>query len=269
MTKDEMVAAKIPEELHENPMLKEVKDLPTLAKVAVDLKSYQGNSLRIPGPEASDTDKKEFTEKLKKANPKLIEMPEDAKEAEPVEELLFGRLGRPKDSTGYPSLKDLGVEPKLDEPGLRAQAHELGLTKKQYAKMVTTVAKVAADQAQKDSDLAKVLKSELGEAFEERLSAAAVAAKKLGRSDDFVQRLKNGAVNAEEAKSWINVAKSMGAEGNEMGGQDGSGSAKITPSEALDRIEELYRNPALHDKSHPRHAELVTKLHEYTAASEP
>jgi hypothetical protein len=269
MTKEEMVAAKIPEDLHDNALLKEVKDLPTLAKVAVDLKSYQGQSIRIPGPESGDADKKEFHEKLKKAAPSLVEIPDDEKAAEPITDILLARLGKPKDRTGYPTLKDLGIETKMDEESLRAQADELGLTKKQYERMAKATAKIMEAQAQKNSELAKAIKSELGEAFEERLTAAAAVAKKLGRSAEFVEKLKNGAVNAEEAKSWINVAKAMGAEAGELGGQDGGGSQKITPSEARERIDELYRNPALHDKSHPRHPELVAKLLDYTRAANP
>lgn len=269
MTSEELEKLGIPKDLHETPLLKEVKDLPTLAKVAVDLKAYQGSSIRIPGPEASEDDKKSFNEKLKKANPNLFEMPADQAEAAKVEDTLFERLGKPKDRTGYPALKDLGIETKMDEEGLRQQAAELGLTKKQYERMAKSTAKIAEERNQKESALAGELRKELGQAFEERLTAAAVLAKKAGLPDEFVQKLKNGAVPVAEAKGWIALAKGMNTEPGELGGQPSGGSSKITPAEAKERIAELYRNPALFDKSHPQHDELVKKLHEYTAATLP
>lgn len=273
MTKEEMVAAKIPEELHENPLLKETKDFASLAKIAVDLKSYQGNSIRVPGPEAGEKDKKEFAEKLKKHAPQLVELPEDAEKAAPVEDLLFERLGKPKEVKGYKALKELGVEVpegvKVNEDELRQLAHDLGLTNKQYAKMAKDAVAKRVDQHQKASDLRKQVKAELGDAMEERLLLAAATAKKLGRSDEYVQQLKNGAVPVEELRSWLGAAKALGTETSEIGNQGGGGKAKLTPAEAREREMEIRRNPALGDKSHPMHDELVQKLYEYTLAQDP
>lgn len=272
MTKDEMVAAKIPEELHENALLKETKDMAGLAKIAVDLKAYQGNSIRVPGPEAPEQDKKEFHEKLKKHAPRLIELPEDQEKAIPVEELLFERLGKPKDAKGYKDLKALGVEVpdgvKVSEDDLRAIATNLGLTNRQYAKMAKDAVAKLTDQHQKTGELRKAVKAELGDAMEERLAAAAATAKKLGRSDEYVQQLKNGAVPVEEVRSWVAAAKALGTEPGELGGQPGGG-GKLTPSEAAERASEIRRNPALFDRSHPDHDRLVKRLFEYESAANP
>lgn len=267
MTKEEMAALNIPETLHENPTLKEIKDIPTLAQVAVDLKAYQGASIRIPGPDAGEPAHKEFREKLKAKVPDLVEVPSDPEKLAAVEESIFERLGKPKEAKGYPTLLEAKVElpeaVKVNEDELRAYATKLGMTKKQYVAFAKEVIAERTAIVSADSEQRKALRSELGEAFDDRLTAAANAAKKLGYSDARVEAIRTGRVSVEEAKAWINVAKSVGVEGSAHVAE-GSGSHRMTPEEAKLAVEELYANPAIRDASHPQHKSLVEKLHKYT-----
>jgi hypothetical protein len=81
MTKEEMVALKIPEELHENDTLKEAKDVPFLGEsCSWTRRQFVGSSIRIPGADAGEEDKKAFREKLKTAVPDLVELPADPDE---------------------------------------------------------------------------------------------------------------------------------------------------------------------------------------------
>jgi hypothetical protein len=272
MTKEELAAAKVPEALHENPLLKEVKDLATLAQVAVDVKSYQGTSIRIPSENASEADHKEFREKLKAKVPSLVEVPDDPEQFALVEETLFEKLGKPKEAKGYPALKDAKIElpegVEVNEDELRGYAAKLGMTKKQYATFAKQVVEERAEKARANSKAVQDLKKELGPAFDERLTAAAAAAQKLGYSAEKVEAIRKGLVSVEDAKAWINVAKSLGTEGAELN-RDGGGSQRMTPEEARAQIEELYRNPILNDRSNPRHADLMQKLVQLTAIGYP
>jgi hypothetical protein len=267
MTKEELTALKIPEELHTNATLLEAKDVPSLARILVDTKAMVGGSIRIPGKDAGEADVKAFKDKIRTAVPDLVELPADPAKLEEVEGMIFERLGRPKDAKEYPGLKDSKIdvpaEIKIDETELRSIATRLGMTKKQYV----TFAKGVVDEKIKASQLVSAergaLKKELGDAFDERLGAAASAAKKLGASEALVEALRTGNIPAEHARTWINVAKSIGAEGSEFArgaGGGGNNGGKMTPGEARDAIAELYRNPALFDKNHSEQKRLTEKL---------
>jgi hypothetical protein len=263
MTKEEMIAHKIPEEYHANPALLEAKDVSSLAKRLIDTQAHVGASIRIPGADAGEEDKKAFREKLQKQVPDLVEVPADPTKFAEVEGMIFEKLGRPKDAKEYPSLKDSKIEVpaeiKIEESELRAYAHGLGFTKKQFIAFAKDVVAEKIKASQMTSEARGALKKELGDAFDERLASAAVAAKKMGASDAVVDALRTGNVPPEEAKRWINVAKAIGAEGSEFG-REGGAATKMTPQEAQDQIAELYRNPALTNKSHPENKRLSEKL---------
>jgi hypothetical protein len=269
MTKEELAALKVDPSLHDDPTLKEIKDIPTALKVLVDTKAHVGASIRIPGPDAGEADRTAFRERLMKSVPDLVELPADPTKFQAAEGQIFERLGRPKEAKEYPSLKDAKIElpegVKVDEDQLRSYAHKLGFTKKQYATFAAEAVKERASLVALQSEARAALKKELGDAFDDRLTAAAVAAKKLGASEEMVNALKSGNVPAEQAKLWIGVAKSMGTEGGEFRQQEGGGSGKMTPDEAKTQIEEMYRNPAIHQKDHPDRVRLeqkLVKLHE-------
>ena len=273
MTKDELTALKVDPSLHEDPTLKEIKDIPTALKVLVDTKAFVGKSIRLPSESASPEEREAFVTDITKKIPSLIALPADPAKLAEVEGTIFEKLGRPKDETGYPTVKELikelpdGVE--VDEKELRATAKRLGLTKKGYAELAKAAVEQRTAIVQRNSEQAKALKKELGEAAEERLTAAAAAAKKLGRSDDYVTALKNGAVPAEEAKAWINVAKSLGEEGKGFFTGQESGNGRLTPDEAKAQIAELRRNPALTDSSNPEHGWAVERLYTLNKAAYP
>lgn len=272
MNAEEMKALGIPDALHENPLLKEAKNAASLAQIAVDLKAYQGTSIRIPSENAGEADHAAFREKLREKVPSLIELPNDPEKLAPVEESIFERLGKPKEPKGYPVLKDAKVElpegVEVNEEELRAYAHDLGMTKKQYLAFAKRVIEERSAVVNHNSEQVKALKKELGSAFEERLTAAAAAAQKLGYGEERVEAIRTGRVSVEDAKAWINVAKTLGTEGSHLV-NDGGGGGKVTREEALTQIEELYRNPAMNDRSNPRHADLLKRLTELTAIAYP
>jgi hypothetical protein len=274
MTKEEMVALKIPEDLHENPTLKEAKDVASMAKAYVDTKAFVGSSIRIPGQDAGEEDKKAFREKLKTAAPELVEVPADPAKFAEVEGQLFEKLGRPKKVEEYPGLKESKIEVpaevRLDETELRKTAHGLGMTKKQYLVFAKNVVDERTKEAGLASEARGALKKELGDAFDERLSAAALAAKKHGMGEAFVTALRTGNIPPEQARGWIAVAKATGTEGSDFGRGGGeSGKGKMTPREAQDALAELRKNPALFERNHPEQKRLTQKLVELTEIAYP
>ncbi len=274
MKREDLIALKVAPELLDDATLREVPDVPTALKVLVDTKAHVGASIRVPGPDAPEADRKAFREKLRERVPELVEVPADPAKLTPEAEApVFERLGRPKEAKGYPSLKDAGVEladgVRVDEELLRSQAHKLGLTRRQYVELARGVVAERAREVASRSEARQALRRELGEAFDDRLSAAAAVAKKFGAPEETVAAIKAGNVPADYARQWIGVAKAVGQEGGELGGQGDGGGGRMTPAEAREQIDELRRNPALRDPRDPRHDDLVAKLHKLTGVAYP
>jgi len=262
--------AALPEAVRVDPALKDFKDVGGLAQSFIETKKLVGASIRPPGPEATPEARKEFLEKLQKAAPELVLVPEDEKTRGEVEAGIWAKLGRPKEAKDYSfdgiELEEAGVELKQDE--LRAAAAKLGLTKVQAKEFFTLAAgeRSAALRALKDNQAA--LKKELGAAYDERLGAAAAAAGKLGASEAMVKALREGTAPLEQAKVWIGVAKAIGADKPEIGGQGGGSSGKPTPDEAKARAAEIRarpeywdraKNPVLHDELKRKHVEYMAQ----------
>src|SRR5574341_618151 len=111
MKREELEALKVAPELLDDATLREVPDVPTALKVLVDIKAHVGASIRVPGPDAPEADRKAFRDKLREKVPELVEVPADPTKLTPeLEAPVLERLGRPKEHKGYPSLKDAGVE---------------------------------------------------------------------------------------------------------------------------------------------------------------
>lgn len=256
----------LPEDLRGHESIKDFKDVGALTKSFIETKGLVGRSLRPPGPDASEADRKTFRETLQKTVPELVEIPVDPTKFAEMEGSLFERLGRPKEAKEYPKVEvPEGVQ--VNEEELRQVGHKLGLTKKQYGEFAKGVVAEREKVHNLNSEARKALRTELGDAFEERLGAAAGAAKKLGASDDMVKALQTGQVPPEQAKLWIGVAKSLGHEGAEFHRENNS-SGKMTPDEARAQIEELYARPELYQRSHPEQKRLAEKLVKLTAIAE-
>lgn len=273
MTKEELIALKVDPKLHEDPTLKEIKDIPTAMQVLVDTKAFVGRSLRIPSENASAEERAAFRKDLQAKIPTLIELPTEAAELEKVEESIFEKFGRPKDEKGYQPVKevvkDLPEGVQINEDEIRAIGKKLGLTKKQYAEFAKGVIEERVRVHNANSEAMKALRKELGDATEERLSAAAMAAKKLGAGDDLVAAIKKGSLPVEQVRLYVNAAKAMGTEPGEFGAAGQGGKYRLTPGEALLQIEELRRNPALNDPHSPAHNAAVEKLLELNRAAYP
>jgi hypothetical protein len=269
MNREELQALKVDEKLLDDPTLKEAKDVPSALKMLVDTKAFVGRSIRIPSENASEADRAAFRADLTSKIPTLV----DLSEPEKVEETVFEKLGRPKDKTGYPAIKDivkdLPAEIAINEDDLRARASKLGFTKKQYAAFIQEIAAERVKEHGINTEKKAALKKELGDAYADRLVDAAAVAKKFGRSDEYVAKVRAGAVDVEDVKSWLGISKAVGGEGKGIGGTPESGSGRLTPEEAQLQIAELRKNPALNEPSNPGHSAAVAKLYQLNKAAYP
>ncbi len=260
--------AGIPEDIRGHESLKDFKDAGALAKSYIETKAMVGQSMRLPGPEASAEERAAFVSKLHEKYPQSVYVPASPEEAAALEKQIWAKLGRPDDANGY-SLEGVdlgGVE--LPVESLAKAAADLGMTKAQFQALARRVAKEQAEAASASKAAQDALKKEWGAAHGEKLSAAAATAAKLGFPARVVESIKAGRLSLEEAKAYDALTAAVGGSGRQVGDQ-GSSPGKLTPEEAKIRLSELGRNPAFWNGSGPEHDALVAKQRELMEQAYP
>lgn len=263
MKPEELKALGVPESLHTDPSLAEIKDAATLAQSYVETKRLVGGSIRIPGKDAGPDVHTAFRTKVREALPDLVEVPADPAKLAEAEGLILSKLGTPKESKEYPAFADMKIEVpegiKMDEANVREIAHKLNMTRTQFKKFAEGVVSDRVKASGIESEARKTLKTELGDAFDDRLLAAAHAAQQMGADEATVTAIRTGNVPVSTAKQWIKVGEAIGVKGSNFN-HEGGGSGRMSPGEAQTAINDLYTNPALYDKGHPSNKDLVKKL---------
>lgn len=263
----------LPDELKEAPFFKPGDGGPKpLDQVLADLKGaavHVGNSIRIPGPDASEEDIKNFALRAAEKVPGLMPVPD--LENEEALTTLYEKLGRPKEPDAY-SLPE-GVELSEDMAKvLKQRAHEYGMSNKQFQKMVSdmtgdqTEAQRAAREAL-EADL-EGLRAEWGEALPVRIEKIAGLLEKSGAPEYLLDSLKNRQLTSQDMKWLYSMAEAVGSEGKPLTDDDRT-TDNIDVNEALSQLEEIENNPALWDKAHPDHARLVARRVEMMKKAHP
>ena len=239
----------LPEDIRDAPVFKDIADLPTLAKNYQELKSYQGNSLRIPGEDAGEEDVAAFHQKIMDKVPGLIYSP-DLENSEQMD-AIYTRLGRPEEATGYeiPEIDTGGIEMDFTmAEALKPIAHKYGLSKKQFEGIVSEMTagnvgqakQLQQQHAQDISDLSR----EWGAAYNERVSKAAKVAEATNAPAELVNAIKNGHAGSGTLKWLYGLSESLGGETAQLVKQQGS--PTMTPDDAKMKISEIRNN-----KEHP------------------
>lgn len=245
----------LPDELKGDPSLANFEDVGQLAKSFVDTKSYQGNSISIPGEDAGDEARQQFTDKLLEKAPNVMMRPDFDKPEQSVE--FYRTLGMPEKSDGYgtPEIKDMpeGANPNPERLDFfRGIAHDAGLSKAQFNKIMTAVIEQDISSVTDGTNARKEdmdgLAKEWGMATEERMGQAKSILEKTKAPESLVNAFNDKSLSSDLVK-WIHgLATSIGSEGNNLGNNDLSNNSKITPQEAQEKINEIYAN-----KDHPFH----------------
>jgi len=256
----------LPAELQEAPQLKDVKDFGSLAKQFIDQQKFLGNSIRIPGEDASPEQKMEFYGKLQKhAAGKLVPMP-DPNNAESVQ-AFWESVGVPADHKSYTIDEGMQVDQAwLD--GFKETAKKYGLTKTAFRQFVKDyVDKSNADlEAGKQAQTADLqsLQTEWGMATDARINDIAKLAEVFGLPEDFKNAIKSKAVGSHWLKPLWKIVEHLGGlagEGREVAIQPG-GSVADSPAEIKAKIAEIEANPAFLNRRDPMNASLVKKRFE-------
>src|SRR5574343_211611 len=200
--------------------LKNFKSADDLAKSYVELQRMVGNSVRIPGADATPEAKKEFLDKIKDLDGVLL-----------------------KDD---PAVLDIDPSINSEVEEFKKVAHELGLTKEQAAKLVNyrlgALDGILEQQAQIRETAEKELKQLWGSDFDSKLQdAKSVLTKFKDKYGDKVLDLVNGPAGNNVA--FLQMAAELAGmykEKQHVGPQ--STNIGMSPEQALSKISELRSN---------------------------
>ncbi len=261
----------LPEDMRGNGVLETVKNISTLAKMAVDGRALASTALRIPSEDAKDEDKKAFRNDLMKKLPDLMYKP-DLESQDSINEVM-NTLGRPETVEGY-QLPDIPDSIKESISGLTQKAHEVGLTNKQLGALTDTILtdyKTNSDQAYGQLEEQKqALKTEWGAAYDKKVETVAHFAKQTGFSEDFVSAINNGQVDVTNMKAFDNVIQGYEGGAVEIGRQPTNPDYIMTPGEADTQLNELMgnRDHAYWHPEDPNHKTAVAKVLELAELAE-
>ncbi len=262
----------LPEELRDSPTLKDVEDVGSLAKQFVDQASYLGNSLRLPGEDATDEARAEFRGKLIDKKLGLMEVPnlEDADAMAGI----YTTLGRPEKSDGYtkPEVEGAAVDDARFTV-MATLAHEAGISDKQFSKVITGILQGDAELANtanmaREGEL-KGLREEWGTAYEMKVTRAAKLAELTGAPEGLIDAIKNNKADVTTLK-WIDkLTESLGGEAAEMVSQGAGDDGKVTVMEAKARSQEILETLSAMSSADPRYDDLTKKRMHYMSIAYP
>ena len=262
--------AGVSEEYAAADIVQNSQDINSLVKQTLDLQAYQGNSIRIPGEDASDESVAEFNQKLMDKLPGLYKMPGED-DAEGVTQ-LYQKLGMPKDKAEYGVSEVSGLNDEQLGQFLEA-AHGAKMTKTQMAAMVEAINTVngsedaAAAEALEDAHAA--LKAEWGLAYDEKIALATALMNEEGSP---VSGMDVSEINPDVLRWVSSIGKRLGVEGAEFSGQgDKGGAGHNTPEEAASQVAEIMgnRDHAYWNNGDPQHAAAVKKVVKLMAEANP
>jgi len=230
----EWAVKELPAGLHNAPFLKDTASLEDFALQLTNASQHMGNSIRIPGSDASEDVRQEFTAKLMSKVPGLMEVDLDT---EAGQRAILTKMGLPAEQAEYGA---------GEEHGWLAQvAFDSGLTKNQFTSLVTKLGDVNKHRATEKnaSTQAEVqtLYSDWGLAKPQKMDNIEGLLKLTNAPDDLMLRITSGTADATTLK-WLDVMASQFAEAAKFK-KDENSPDHVTPAEAQVQIQELMANP--------------------------
>lgn len=248
----------LPEELRGDPAFKDIKDLGGLAKSYVHAQRMVGmDKVAIPGKDAKPEDWRAF----------------------------YSRLGAPEAPDKYefpqyePKTEGFTIDPEM-QTQFAQQAHELGLSKAQAAKLFDWYAQssdgIAQQALENDMRFQQEAKTQLakewGNAYDQNVNFARAAAKEYG-GEELINVLEETRLGDHPVilKALAKIGRAL-AEDPMHTSQSGQ-NFEMAPAEAQAKIAEKKGDKefmaAYTDQSHPRHKYAVEEMSRLYQAANP
>jgi len=270
----------IPEQYHEMGVVKEADSMEAVFQRVQDLNEYRGNSIRIPGEDASTEQMLEFTQKLVDKVPGVIKLPQEGDEG--YDDMLtnvYQQLGRPGEASGY-TITEPPEGVSMEAEGFQAfgeLAHSLGLTQKQFDALakreLESTLTGQTNEKTKMTEAETAIKAEFGAAYEGKTN---IIKDFLAKNFPSVKDTELATFGLETCKEFLAMAEKLNAEGGSSidTGLQGQEATAMTPGEAQARITEIRNNSAhpYHNRADPGHnaaQEQMRKLYQYAHGTKP
>lgn len=256
MSEDTAYFESLPEELKAARFFKPgedgaVKPISQLISDLDDAGKWMGNSVRIPGPDASDDDVASFRAKVMEKIPGLTAVPnlEDPE----VMAAHFTKLGRPETADSYKAPDNVQLEgEQLGQ--LKALAFKANMTQAQFNDYVTNMTAAQADAVQqqqlKHEEGIATLKSEWGAAYDENVAQITALLKTNTTTPPYlIEQLQQGNLPADQVRWLHSIADAVSNEDGQFHQQGGNDTAQMmTPEEAGMRANEVTAKMLNRDK---------------------
>jgi hypothetical protein len=243
----------LPEAFRDAPYFKSATSAENALSELNNAAQWQGNSLRMPGPDAGDDDIAAFRSKVVEKVDGLMPIP-NMDDADSMS-AIFGKMGKPAEPSGYKLPEGVVVEG--DALGnLQASAHDMNMTQSQFEAQVNqmngmqntaTEAQTAAIEATKQT-----LMTDWGNAFEARMTEIATFLKNdADTPPDIVADLEAGRIPADQMK-WLHKLTQLGDEASPVQGQQNA-TGELAPAEAEEQLNEVERRLLAGNNGRPMH----------------
>jgi len=275
---DPTFASTLPEEYRENAAFKDFKDIGGLASSFVNLQSMIGNSVRIPGEDASDEDRTAFNDKLREKVPALMSRPnfDDAEQTAN----FYKDLGVPDEAGSYeiPQV-DIPEGVNFDPESLipfKDIAKKHNMTPGQFKGVMEDFQAMSFANATAQNESQKTAMGELatewGHAYEGNMKTAMNIAAKTGAPESVIEGMKNGHVPPNMVKYFHSLASRFGKEGTDLGSDNSDNNdGKMAPGEAQAQLNEMLDNKqhAYWNSKDPNHEHAKKKAMALTLMANP
>ena len=228
----------LPENVREWDEVKNAETAEAFFEQMSNMRSSLGQSIRIPGEDASDETRTAFYSKLTEKVPGLVQKPLEDSE----EDLLkfYRQLGAPENPEGYTYDKEDPLVGLLQNAGVEA-----GLTPTQFKKVADKLLSESeqareTSKAQKEQEIGD-LKKEWGEAYETKRAQA-----ELIRKQYFPFAPEGDEIGVASIKAFAKLGDQLAGEDGKIVNPGGNTVGALTPNEAKIKISEILNN-----KEHP------------------
>ncbi len=275
MTGDDTWKGALPDDIQTWNEVKEAKSPDAFWDQMKNMRSFIGQSIRVPTNDASKEDRAAFNSKLMEKVPDLMPKPN----ADDPEQMaaFYSANGRPDEAAKYNAPDISAPDGIILQEGMpdmfKDIAHRYGLSQKQYEGVVKDYSTVSAEQAQVElsahQEAMKGLTGEWGVKYDANMEKAEAIRSKYFA--DVVPSL--NMAGADTVKAFANIAERFGPEGaKELITETQAPSADLhAPEEAQLRLDEILGNPehAYWNKADPGNAKAIERVVKLTSMANP
>ena len=222
----------LPEGLRDAPYFKNAESPDQVLADLTNAAAWQGNSMRIPGPDAPPEQRMEVAQKAMEKMPELMLTPN--REDPERMDALWKQMGRPESPDGYQAPEG------ADLADLKAFAHQANLTAEQFqtlADNMVTNQNQSMEKAQLElQSQYQTLSQEWGAAYDQNMQDIG---KLLSNAPDSVKQAYESKTLPADQLRWLHEISQLGSESAQVPGQAEAAPRIMNPDDARAQLGEI------------------------------